>query len=241
MKTRPIIFSAESVRAILAGRKTQTRRVVKFDALGRVCRGGYAVYIRDGVGLVWTPYAGAKEEPLPSPRVPEFCPFGAPGDQLWVRETWWQAEKPGEGVGVPFVYYDAEQQGGPDLVGPSREWDCSTAPGRWGRRSPIHMPRWASRLTLEVSAVRVEQLQGISEADAIAEGIQHEALPPDPDNFHPPGSYGYVSGLHPFPDGVLHVTAVGAFEELWDALNAKRGFGWDANPFCWVLDFEVAR
>jgi hypothetical protein len=211
MKERPVIFNAESVRAILAGRKTQTRRVAK-NVPGWVTAFGFSAFTPKGK------WSGRGSHPTDGPGESFFrCPYGQPGDRLWVRETWWQAEKPGGGVGVPFVYYDAEQCGGPDLIGPSREWDYSTAPGRWGRRPSIHMPRWASRLTLEVTAVRVERLRDISEADARQEGLQDH--------------YGEV----PFSSNVQR------FADAWDRLSAKRGFGWDANPWVWVIGFGVRR
>ena len=103
---------------------------------------------------------------------------------------------------------------------------------------PYFMPRWASRITLELTGVRVERVQDISEEDAVAEGIVREALPPDPDNFHPPGAYGFVSGLRPFPEGSIHPSPVDAFCELWDSINAKRGHSWESNPWVWILEFR---
>lgn len=105
-------------------------------------------------------------------------------------------------------------------------------------RPSIFIPRWASRINLEITKVRMERVQDISEEDAKAEGIAKEDLGYDSDNFHPPGSYGYVSGLHPFPKGFIHVHAKEAFEELWDSINSKRGFGWNVNPFVWAIDFK---
>jgi hypothetical protein len=91
-----------------------------------------------------------------------------------------------------------------------------------------------------VTDIRVERVQEINQAAAISEGIQREDVCPggfDPDGFHPPGAYGYVSGLHPFPEGRIYVTAAEAFAERWDSINARRGFGWDSNPWVWVVSF----
>lgn len=92
------------------------------------------------------------------------------------------------------------------------------------------MPRWASRLTLKVTEVRVERVQDITEADAIAEGIDWKRL----DNW----TTGFFTGL---PEAHVHHTAKDAYKALWDSINAKRGFGWEANPMVWVVGFEVRR
>lgn len=227
MKTRPIIFSAKSVRAILAGRKTMTRRVVRDQgAISDVCGGGVEL-------SVWWPIRHGGEW-CP-------CPFGAPGDQLWVRETWWQAERPGGGIGVPFVYYDAEQRGGSDLLGASREWDESTAPGRWGRRPSIYMPRWASRLTLEVAVVHVERLQDIGEVDVIREGVERSVCARDGMVYAGNGSW--TDDRNPNWADLNAVHGMyglrGSFACAWDRLNAKRGFGWSADPWVWAITFVV--
>ena len=156
MKERPILFSGPMVRAILAGTKTQTRRVVKpqtailTDATAR------------SIGI----QPPARENP---PVIP--CPYGAPGDLLWVRET--------HAIVPASAYRCSREEDGspvPHRVSPDgEEWAVYRAgwsrsdPHRW--RPSIHMPRWASRLTLRVTDVRVERLQAISEADARAEGV----------------------------------------------------------------------
>jgi hypothetical protein len=111
---------------------------------------------------------------------------------------------------------------------------CESDFEKW--RPSIHMPRIASRITLEITGVRVERLQAISEADACAEGVIREFLPPDPDNFHPPGSYGYVPGHLPFPQGRIHVTAKEAYQDLWESINGPGS--WDANPWVWCIEFK---
>lgn len=231
-KERPILFSGPMVRSILAGEKTQTRRVVK-QARGRVWPYG------DGE---WATYG---EEV----HVDVFaCPYGKPGDRLWVRETWAEHHpvgiQPGRfsmagraGIpGPPRVAYRVIYRADGDPIrvwhcggfpyrtvdGPSDEIDarhpsvCSEFPG-W--RPSIHMPRWASRILLEVTDVRVERVQDISEADCYSEGL------PIPGPYQP-GTREAVEVVLP------------AFRDLWDSINAKRGQGWDVNPWVWVVEFK---
>ena len=174
VKERPILFSGAMVRAILEGRKTQTRRVVKptsgpHSIEKTICTpGSLAAFIR------------------------HRCPYGQPGDRLWVREAWWKRPD-------GSISYRAD---GNDFVAGGRP-----------RYSPsIHMPRWASRITLRLTDVRVERVQDISVSDCIAEGLGY----PTDDRY----------------------AAVDNFKPLWDSINAARGYGWDANPWVWVLVFE---
>jgi len=184
MTDRPILFSAEMVRAILKGRKTQTRRVMKpqpstVDDAGRWYR-----MKSGGESLMTSAYP---------------CPYGAPGDTLWVRETWTQY--PIELNPEPCdAWYKATSNGPPP-------------PFKW--RPSIHMPRWASRITLRITDIRVERLQDISEDDARAEGC-------DP-------------VVH--PDGAVDCgTRKTTFASLWNKINGPGA--WDENPWVWVLAFE---
>lgn len=203
MKYRPIIYNAESVRAILDGRMTQTRRVIKPQPKTPT-HGTYP-----------DPYNGGPEWAfwLPDNRMTEprtwRCPYGQPGDRLWVRETWAR-----DGF---VICYRADGTWVP------RTHDRPTVP-RW--RSAIHMPRWASRLTLEVTDVRVERVQDISEWDCQHEGIWKDILCSAND-------YPWIMG------DKRYLVAQGAFRALWDSINAKRGFGWDVNPWVWVLTFRM--
>lgn len=184
-RERPILFSGKMVRSILAGTKTQTRRLVK------------------------------PPPPLPSGwRAPEFsvagrdyrCPYGRPGDTLWVRETWRLTRDldrlaPSHCAPPLAIKYEADG------------YETSIGDVRFGRLRPsIHMPRWASRITLRVTEVRVERLQDISEEDARADGI-YSAWP-----------------------AVGH-SARALFRSLWDDINAKRA-PWATNPWVWVVSFE---
>lgn len=202
MKERPILFSAPMVRALLDGTKTQTRRVVKGfteKQMRPFTRPNGTQWLtshdRDPLGLLVT------------------SPYGYPGDRLWVRETW--AYRGGDEYlyqqEPQCVQYRATDQYAYSLTGEPR------GDRRW--RPSIHMPRWASRLTLTITDVRVERLQGISTGDAIAEGCSGSGSTHDPDDFHDP---------------------VGQYRELWDSLNAARGYGWDANPWVWVVSFTAS-
>ena len=174
------------VRAILEGRKTQTRRVLRREKL-------------------YGPFA------FDDPRIARYCPYGQPGDRLWVRETWLQD-------GPRLVRYRAD---GPNAS--PQQWDCPEAV--W--HPSIHMPRAYSRITLEITDVRVEQVQEVSEADAEAEGVTRELRGP---RMYPGTNAARILESHQ-----------AAFARFWDAINAKRGYGWDTNPWVWVLTFKRAQ
>lgn len=184
MADRPILFSGPMVRAILAGTKTQTRRVIRnperFEGI-RNC--GFC------------------------------CPIGQPGDTLWVRETWQEMV-----ANVPLADGSGATWDGKSMRVVYRA-DGDHLASSW--RSPTHMPRWASRLSLRVKSVRVERLQEISEADARAEGITCTSL--------------HRWGLN--ETGMEHNAPTHAFRALWDSLNAKR-HPWASNPWVWVCEFE---
>lgn len=204
MRERPILFSGPMVRAIGDGSKTQTRRVVKFDSGGYIVeRGGKRRWHRD------------------DPEAVAACPYGKPGDRLWVKESFSPSPMevaPEEPRSSRWkIIYSAGGQS--DAVAPPGYNPMLYNYERW---SPsIHMPRWASRYTLEVTDVRVQRLQDISEADAIAEGA-----PPS----HP--SIDTISrefGFHDFPRSW--------YAQLWDSINAKRA-PWSSNPWVWAVTFR---
>lgn len=183
MNEHPIIFSAEMVRAILDGRKTQTRRIIKPQpALSNVVTAGYAnLADRQAAELQWL--------------VEHRCPYGQPGDLLWVRESF-----------SPYLFREGFWYWADGNVA---QYDA-TRP-----KPSIHMPRYASRITLEIVNVRAERVQEIITADIIAEGV----LPDE----H------YLGSANRYRH---------AFESLWDSINARRGFGWDVNPYVWVIEFK---
>lgn len=211
MRERPIIFTGESVRAILDGRKTQTRRVVKLSGPAD------CVHPRKDGRWEFSKLHGEDGELTDV----LACPYGQPGDRLWVRETWC---KPGYGdkrtkevLPLGLVEFRADC-GIPQHRLLSlfylRERDF-----RW--RSPIHMPRWVSRITLEVTSVRVEQLQDISERDIRAEGC--------PDFSNADERTGVKD--------TRYVAEYGWYSSAWDSINAKRGHSWESNPWVWVVEF----
>ena len=205
MKERPILFSGEMVRAILDGRKTQTRRVIKPQPM----KLDTAQWFPGPPGDKRNAKHYANESHLRKGLPIDFCPYGIPGDRLWVRETW-RTDKLGEGEYPVRKGQWIECRATPDIPPP-------TYPGRW--RASIHMPRWASRIDLEITDIRVERVQEISPQDVCREGIR----PTIPGGFE-----------------IDECDWIGAqqFKPLWDSINAKRGYGWDMNPWVWVISFR---
>lgn len=215
MVDRPILFSAPMVRALLAGTKTQTRRVyvpkVMWDDEVR----------RTELNAVVWPIGGLGQQcGFPSP-LPRFqC-----GDRLWVREAW----------RIETTAYDCFPPreipaGQPILYGADAEWTLNKSTGR--SRPSMFMPRWVSRLTLIVSDVRVERLQDISEADAIAEGMTQETADAvmDVDEL---GVYASTEILCPHARGRI------LFQSIWENINGPGS--WEANPWVAAYTFEVKR
>ncbi|AFU45428.1 hypothetical protein C380_08630 [Acidovorax sp. KKS102] len=206
MKERPILFSRPMVRALLDGSKTQTRRVVKpqpdtaHDGEPYWFIGGYRVW----------GYRPAPAVPLRAGGNPLPCPYGQRGDRLWVRESF------------AHMYRDNAQpeKRAPEDVAYMAD-NLTPDPYVYGSWKPsIHMPRWASRITLEVTNVRVERLQDISEADAMAEG----SPPSHPSIDRISREFGYAD----FPRSW--------YAQLWDQINGAGA--WAANPWVWVVEFR---
>ena len=215
MTDRPILFSAPMVLAILDGRKTVTRRLVK-DAGGAFWdHAGYRPTVVDGRVRWHCVDTGA--EVGPGSPIPT-SPYGVPGDRLWVKETW----SPWSDVldcdeAAKLRDARAQMPWACILYGADRTWSKSQPSDNGGRwRSPRFMPRWASRLTLDVVSVRVERLQAITEEDARAEGV---AVDPAA-----------------LASGATHRQA---FADLWDSLNAKRA-PWASDPWVWRIEFRRA-
>lgn len=198
---RPILFSGPMIRAILENRKSQTRRVLKPQPPNDVRRAlnhpddlPFVAFLRNGEDF-W--------------RIK--CPYGRPGDRLWVRETWCKVDNREFGGDIWIDYRATPWESAEHPAGWNNAPDDSEAL-KW--RPSIHMPRWASRITLEVTDVRVEKLQDISEEDAQAEGVT-----PTPDD---------IPFYGPHKD---------AFCVLWDSINASRGYSWQSNPWVWSVSF----
>jgi hypothetical protein len=221
MKEHPILFSAPMVQAILAGRKTQTRRIVKKNP----------PFQNDGGEFEW--YPGGRRAgfhasmgtntryEVPNGWAASWCPYGRDGDRLWVKETFARERR--------MIFYRADhtmvsgdwKNLRPELLAEMEKLDPTVVemtkcrpidqpPAKW--RPSIFMPHWASRITLEISAVRVERLQDISDEDAVAEGMQTYQ---DNPNMHFPHEQ---------------------FMCLWMSINGEKS--WDENPWVWVLEFK---
>lgn len=190
MKEHPILFSGPMVQAILEGRKTQTRRVVRERSFPP------RFHVRcQHIGV-----RAALDEFGALP-----CPYGQPGDRLWVRETFSLPDDWDCTEDRSLLDYQADLKG--------------TAAHRW--RPSIHMPRWASRLLLEVTEVRVQRVQEISGEDAKAEGV-------NPIPYIMPGEEATLAGR-------LYQER---FRVFWDSINADRGYGWGVNPWVWAISFR---
>lgn len=218
MKERPIIFNADMVRAVLDGRKTQTRRIIKLDHE----RGMQNPVVRGKDGAV--SYVGCR---LAS----TLCPFGAVGDRLWVRETWsvvshafdddglminYVPDRPAKAVHEkPFGrgYYSGHAIYAAD-GGFTWGDDDGCVDGRSCWKPSIHMPRWASRITLEITDVRVERLTALSDDDARNEGCPAQ-LPHNPDDEHQARTW---------------------FRGLWSEIYGEES--WQANPWVWVIEIK---
>lgn len=197
MKERPILFSAPMVRALLAGTKTQTRRAMKPQPTHM------------------NPAGIPRLAHLVGPSSVISCPYGQAGDRLWVRETSKAIELPS---GLDGVRYAADETFRP--IENTREASEAWMAMHWYRGGRgltvpgIHMPRWASRITLEVTGVRVERLQDISEVDAQDEGITAPM----------------------YPDDVRGASYALAYRHLWDSINGPGV--WERNPFVWCVTFR---
>ncbi|WP_068634939.1 hypothetical protein [Thauera butanivorans] len=197
-KEHPVLFTGSMVRAIMEGRKAQTRRKVKPKQMGRITG-------PIGPGMA-AEYHGIDNDGCAFYSTLQ-CPYGQPGDRLWVRENGWERPqrtprmmREGADTWEPY-YYDADGITDEDAA------DLK----RWGfkRRPSIHMPRHCCRLVLEITGVRIERLQDISEADAKAEGI---------------------------PQSYLSPSRIPEFSDIWESINGPGS--WGANPWVWVIEFK---
>ncbi len=229
-KERPILFSGEMVRAILDGRKSQTRRVVKWPVLSRSDGGKRRIFTLSNIDEMNRLLSGPQSHPCC-----QFSPYGIAGRRLWVREKWrigdWDENRPAfaidyhadgfcrkEWLDVPDPMCDDGeffnrlwQQSTDDAIKvfgdqDRYEWEPGESPCRW--RPSIHMPRWASRILLEITDVRIERLQDICAHDCWKEGVLYS------------------------PDVAPHHE----YQELWEKIHGADS--WDKNPFVWVISFK---
>lgn len=207
MKIKPILFSTPMVRAILDGRKTQTRRVIKTQPIRNDC----PIIPSEEWGFV------QRKQIQESPARYEIyqswkCPYGQPGDVLWVRETW---QPSSSGV---YVHFKAD-------------WADEDAGKGW--KPSIHMPKSAARIFLQITNVRVERLKDISDEDAKQEGIQEFTKDGVGFKYGLDGwNWSCMSGS-PF----MCRNREFAFEELWKSINGEQS--WDENPWVWVVEFKI--
>lgn len=214
LKETPIIFSTEMVKAEQDGRKTMTRRTTGLDKINENPDSWGEVYhVRESLWrFVGKSYETTDGNVYPVKDIK--CPYGQVGDLLWMRETWavnptMDEVTPRDISSVAFVYYKIPEPN-------------SILVGKW--RPSIHMPKWACRIWLEITDIRVERLQEITE-----EAIYKE---------------GYAPFMHTDADGNVRELSSGLIwfsETIWDSLNEKRGYGWEVNPWVWVITFKETR
>lgn len=222
MKERPILFNGDMVRAILDGRKTQTRRPVKPQPVpfGEDSPFTQAT-IKQHIGKPWMPVGGVFQDAWKKP-------FGTVGDRLWVRETWAAVDWCDNSAPRDFgsaVWYQADDSG-PHAAGaiPYK----TDKRGKW--RPSIHMPRWASRIDLEITRVWVERVQDMegmnaADSDALKEGVNR---------IHHEGGNYYYSAFRNHPHQQNWTDPFLAFKELWQSIYGT----WDANPLVWAYEFR---
>ncbi len=235
MKETGIMMSGDHPRKILDGIKTMTRRTYGLEMVNQFpddwkflhMEGDLAVFLllKKHAGDVVPVFSRSREIRGKEPNL-EFlfkCPYGQIGDRLRIRETWaaenrYNHFKPSEIPRTATIYYLA-----------SIDYDPLTM----GKKRPsIYMPKWASRINLEVTGLRAERLQEITEGDAIAEGVSYSTT-------------NQYAIMRPLSLGRANrdtwPTPQEAFEKLWDSLNAKRGYGWDFNPWVWPISFKEVK
>ena len=226
MTERPILFNGPMVRALLDGRKTQTRRIIKPQPSdyrpstvapqrlrGQLPKHDQPYFDAYNGGPHWCWWDEYNRQGADWIK----CPYGVPGDSLWVRETWALHERFTDVGRVVYAatanrsWTEAHRDVPIDAIG-----DRPARPFQQGFKPSIHMPRWACRLTLEITDVRAERLQDISEADAEAEGVQDPSLVP------------ILGAFWSSRDG---------YARLWEHINGKGS--WAANPWVWAVTFSV--
>ena len=210
-KTRPLLMSTPMVQAILEGRKKETRRIAKPEISHILTRGNQ------------------EERDI----ILEDCPYGVAGDQFWVRETWklsvlnqhagprlaLTTDYKAGGAGVNFELTEDKDR--------EQAYRALKHGDAW--RPGIHMPRWASRLTLQLTEVRAERLKFINQTGVRAEGLQECTK----DGYLFKWGWEGLPWKEWYPGGPVE-----AFAGLWDSLNKDRGYPWESNPWVWVLCFK---
>jgi len=202
MKETGIIMSGNHPKLILDGRKTMTRRVIKPQS--------DTLQFQQIINFENKAIAQFREVRFNNP-IDIACPYGQVGDRLWVRETWaaqfiYDDYSPRDIPKDSVIFYKTHDRLKLEIAKEHRDL------GKW--RPSIHMPRWASRITLEITDIRVERVQEISDKDCITEGCPHALV---------------MLPTVPMQEWYKH---------LWDSINAKRGYSWEANPWVWIISFN---
>lgn len=211
MKERPIIFSSKMVKAILEGRKSMTRRILKLQP---TIKPEISMNTKYGIIAIW-------------PGESEFdyydchCPYGQPGDRLWVRETWRIIAKPNAYEDAIYgIQYKADGIVAFPDIPLFYHFKCLEDNHTW--HPSIFMLRWASRITLKITNIRVERLQEITDEDCVFEGISHDTT---------------IITVHEFEELNTMTTTRFAFKYLWNSIY-KKNQPWESNPWVWVIEFE---
>lgn len=241
-KEKPILFNTEMVRAVLAGNKTQTRRVIKSPAKNMQESGNEVInrnpdndpWYKERIwsmrmkGGMWGDYTHK--------RFLEFCPYGKVGDRLWVRETFYEKgywSRQDYESGDRDYSWVKESLFGYAANGEIDKTSCWKDGKQIIRKKPsIHMPRKYSRINLEITDIRVERVQDITEEAAKAEGAQQMAIRK--------GEYCHKFDL----SGNSYGSFKTGFNYLWDSINKKRDNGiysWDKSPWVWVVEFKLIK
>ncbi|POW57008.1 hypothetical protein C3408_11915 [Candidatus Pantoea alvi] len=225
MRERGMIFNADMVRAVLNGSKTQTRRILTPHQLKMIEAAAHA-------GECY-PLESGHQHANSQSYYREWCPFGLPGDRLWVRETFatlepgsYEPVKPCDGYAQVVRYAASDRLANSDRDVRGFNW-----------RPSIHLPRWASRITLEITGVRVERLNSINEHDAIAEGLAEISKDgraykygiPDRDGYPGTDDFGW-----PWHEWERY--PISAYSKLWRSIYGEES--WQANPWVWVIEFK---
>lgn len=212
MKERPILFNTDMVRTILEGRKTETRRVIKPQPSRKIYPGNMRICEickwrkEQEFGKHCAICRPTKNNDRTYKDYSQFflkCPYGRVRGRLWVRETWACV-----GLGK-YAYRATDEHLFPDIKNVSRR----------GWRPSIYMSKDICRIVLEITEIKVERVQDITEEGSIKEGVNLPDIPMYPDE--------------PLP------TYKNAFARLWDSINEKHGFSWESNPWVWVVKFKV--
>ncbi|EPG4778512.1 hypothetical protein OQB83_001225 [Klebsiella pneumoniae] len=219
MKERGMIFNGEMVRAILDGRKTQTRRIMKVQPENSELGLRRVVESKNGIDDGKYFWSQSDATGLKSRSKPFACPFGTVGDRIWVREAF-RVHSRATDVAT-LVYKASERNSWTEQTHrvPVAVFNKPATPEKW--TPSLHMPRWASRILLEITDVRVERLNSISQEDAKAEGMELTGWRP---TYSDPDSGGEVW------------TPYDNFAQLWESIYGEES--WKANPWVWVIEFK---